>query len=203
MKAKFNLKGLLASAFMMLSVSMFAQQHTVNGTVVDADNGEPLIGVAVMVSTGGGTTTDANGAYTVSASDDATLTFNTLGYIDVVEKVNGRSQINVKMTVDSKVLEEVVVLGYTSQKKNELSSSVVSISSEKLKDVTTPDLGNMLQGKAAGVLVMNSSGQPGDGAKIPIRGTGSITAGAGPLYVVDGVAGGSFNPNDVETLTVL
>ena len=203
MKAKFNLKGLLASAFMMLSVSMFAQQHTVNGTVVDADNGEPLIGVAVMVSTGGGTTTDANGAYTVSASDDATLTFNTLGYIDVVEKVNGRSQINVKMTVDSKVLEEVVVLGYTSQKKNELSSSVVSISSEKLKDVTTPDLGNMLQGKAAGVLVMNSSGQPGDGAKIRIRGTGSITAGAGPLYVVDGVAGGSFNPNDVETLTVL
>ena len=148
-------------------------------------------------------TTDANGAYAVTASDDATLTFNTLGYLDVVEKVNGRSVINVKMTVDSKVLEEVVVLGYTSQKKNELSSSVVSLSAEKLKDVTSPDLGNMLQGKAAGVLVMNASGQPGDGAKIRIRGTGSITAGASPLYVVDGVAGGSFNPNDVETLTVL
>ena len=187
----------------MLSVSLSAQQHTVTGTVVDADNGEPLIGVAVMVSTGGGTTTDANGSYAVSASDGATLTFNTLGYIDVNEKVNGRSVINVKMTVDSKVLEEVVVLGYTSQKKNELSSSVVSISSEKLKDVTTPDLGNMLQGKAAGVLVMNASGQPGDGAKIRIRGTGSISANAGPLYVVDGVAGGSFNPNDVETITVL
>lgn len=152
---------------------------------------------------GGGVTTDANGAYAVTASDDATLTFNTLGYLDVVEKVNGRSVINVKMTVDSKVLEEVVVLGYTSQKKNELSSSVVSLSAEKLKDVTSPDLGNMLQGKAAGVLVMNASGQPGDGAKIRIRGTGSITAGASPLYVVDGVAGGSFNPNDVETLTVL
>ena len=187
----------------MLSVSLSAQQHTVTGTVVDADNGEPLIGVAVMVSTGGGTTTDANGSYAVSASDGATLTFNTLGYIDVNEMVNGRSVINVKMTVDSKVLEEVVVLGYTSQKKNELSSSVVSISSEKLKDVTTPDLGNMLQGKAAGVLVMNASGQPGDGAKIRIRGTGSISANAGPLYVVDGVAGGSFNPNDVETITVL
>ncbi len=148
-------------------------------------------------------TTDANGAYTVNASDDATLTFNTLGYLDAVERVNGRSVIDVKMTVDSKVLEEVVVLGYTSQKKNELSSSVVSLSADKLKDVTTPDLGNMLQGKAAGVLVMNASGQPGDGAKIRIRGTGSITAGASPLYVVDGVAGGSFNPNDVETLTVL
>ena len=203
MKVNINLKGLMASVLMMLSVSMFAQQHQVTGTVVDADNGQPLVGVAVMVSTGGGVVTDVNGSYAVEASDDATLTFNTLGYIDVVEKVNGRSVINVKMTVDSKVLEEVVVLGYTSQKKNELSSSVVSISADKLKDVTTPDLGNMLQGKAAGVLVMNASGQPGDGAKIRIRGTGSITAGAGPLYVVDGVAGGSFNPNDVETLTVL
>jgi len=198
-----NMKGLLTSLFLMLAVSMSAQQHTVTGTVVDADNGQPLVGVAVMVSTGGGITTDLNGSFSVSASDDATLTFNTLGYLDVTEKVNGRSVINVKMTVDSKVLEEVVVLGYTSQKKNELSSSVVSISSEKLKDVTTPDLGNMLQGKAAGVLVMNASGQPGDGAKIRIRGTGSISANAGPLYVVDGVAGGSFNPNDVETLTVL
>ena len=107
------------------------------------------------------------------------------------------------MTVDTEQLEEVVVLGYTSQKKNELSSSVVTIDAEKLKDVTSPDLGNMLQGKAAGVLVTNASGQPGDGAKIRIRGTGSITANSGPLYVVDGVAGGSFNPNDVETLTVL
>ena len=203
MKANINLKGLIASLFMMLSVSMFAQQHNVTGVVVDADNGQPLVGVAVMVSTGGGVMTDANGSYAVSASDNATLTFNTLGYLDVVETVNGRSVINVKMTVDSEQLEEVVVLGYTSQKKNELSSSVVTIDAEKLKDVTSPDLGNMLQGKAAGVLVTNASGQPGDGAKIRIRGTGSITANSGPLYVVDGVAGGSFNPNDVETLTVL
>ena len=203
MKANMNIKGLLTSVFLMLAVSMSAQQHQVSGVVLDADNDQPLVGVAVMVSTGGGVITDENGAYTVTASDDATLTFNTLGYMDVVEKVNGRSRVNVKMTVDSKMLDEVVVLGYTSQKKNELSSSVVSVSAEKLKDVTTPDLGNMLQGKAAGVLVMNASGQPGEGAKIRIRGTGSITAGAGPLYVVDGVAGGSFNPNDVETLTVL
>lgn len=203
MKANINLKGLMAAVSMLLSVSLFAQQHTVTGTVVDADNGQPLVGVAVMVSTGGGVVTDANGSYAVSASDNATLTFNTLGYLDVVETVGGRSVINVKMTVDKEQLEEVVVLGYTSQKKNELSSSVVSLSADKLKDVTSPDLGNMLQGKAAGVLVTNASGQPGDGAKIRIRGTGSITAGAGPLYVVDGVAGGSFNPNDVETLTVL
>ena len=203
MKANINLKGLVASLFMMLSVSLFAQQHNVTGVVVDADNGQPLVGVAVMVSTGGGVMTDANGSYAVSASDNATLTFNTLGYLDVVETVNGRSVINVKMTVDSEQLEEVVVLGYTSQKKNELSSSVVTIDAEKLRDVTTSDLGNMLQGKAAGVLVLSSSGQPGSGSQIRIRGTGSISAGADPLYVVDGVAGGSFNPNDVETLTIL
>ena len=109
MKANFNLKGLAASLFMMLSVSLFAQQHNVTGVVVDADNGQPLVGVAVMVSTGGGVMTDANGSYAVAASDNATLTFNTLGYMDVNEKVNGRSVINVKMTVDSKLLEEVVV----------------------------------------------------------------------------------------------
>ena len=198
-----NIKGMLSLVLLMMTFSLSAQQHTVTGTVVEADNGQPLVGVAVMVSTGGGTTTDINGAYAVQVSDDATLTFSTLGFLDVTEKVNGRSVVNVKMTVDQQLLDEVVVLGYTSQKKNELSSSVVTISSERLKDVTTPDLGNMLQGKAAGVLVMNASGQPGDGAKIRIRGTGSISASASPLYVVDGVAGGSFNPNDVETLTVL
>ena len=198
-----NIKGMLSLVLLMMTFSLSAQQHTVSGTVVEADNGEPLVGVAVMVSTGGGTTTDVNGAYSVQVSEGATLTFSTLGFLDVNEKVNGRSVVNVKMTVDQQLLDEVVVLGYTSQKKNELSSSVVTVSAEKLKDVTTPDLGNMLQGKAAGVLVMNASGQPGDGAKIRIRGTGSITAGASPLYVVDGVAGGSFNPNDVETLTVL
>ena len=203
MKANMNIKGMLTLAMLMLTLSLSAQSHTVTGKVVDADNGQPLIGVAVMVSTGGGVVTDMNGSYAVDVTDDATLTFNTLGYIDVVEKIAGRSIINVKMTVDSKVLEEVVVLGYTSQKKNELSSSVVSISAEKLKDVTTTDLGNMLQGKAAGVLVLASSGQPGSQAQIRIRGTGSISASADPLYVVDGVAGGSFNPNDVETLTVL
>ena len=101
MKANFNLKGLMAAVCMLLSVSVFAQQHNVTGVVVDADNGQPLVGVAVMVSTGGGVVTDANGSYAVSASDNATLTFNTLGYLDVVETVNGRSVINVKMTVDS------------------------------------------------------------------------------------------------------
>ena len=201
---KSSISRVLASAAMLLmGIAAFAQTHSVSGTVVDASDGQPIIGAGVTLSTGGGTVTDYEGKYVINASDDAILTFSSLGYQSTEVKVGGQTVINVKLTPDTEALEEVVVLGYTTQKKAELSSAVVSIAGEKLTDVTTPDVGNMLQGKVAGVMVMNSSGQPGAGADIRIRGTGSITAGAGPLYVVDGVAGGSFNPNDVETLTVL
>ena len=178
-------------------------QNVVKGTVRDAATDEPLIGVGVIVSTGGGAVTDLDGNYSVTVGRDATITFSQLGFHDVVETVNGRDKIDVFMREDIKLLDEVVVMGYTTQKKNELSSSVVSLKSEELLDNSTPDLGNMIQGKAAGVVVMNASGQPGEGAQIRIRGTGSISASADPLYVVDGIAGGSFNPNDVESVTIL
>ena len=194
---------LTVMAGLLLSISAFAQKITVSGQVLDSSDGQPVIGAGVAVSTGGGTITDYDGKYVITVPEDATLTFSNIGYNTVTEKVAGRTEININLTPDTESLEELVVLGYTSQKKNELSSSVVSISGDKLADVTTPDVGNMLQGKVAGVVVMNGSGQPGSSADIRIRGTGSITAGAGPLYVVDGVAGGSFNPNDIETLTVL
>ena len=190
-------------ASLALSITMSAQNVSVTGQVLDASNGEPVIGAGVIVSSGGGTVTDYDGKYVISAPQGAELIFSSLGYNEHKEIVDGRTVINVRLQPDTQLLEEVVVLGYTTQKKAELSSAVVSMSGEKLHDVTTPDVGNMLQGKVAGVVVMNSSGQPGSNADIRIRGTGSITAGAGPLYVVDGVAGGSFNPNDIETLTVL
>ena len=186
----------------LLTTVAFAQ-NIVSGSVKDAVTGDPLEGVGVIVSTGDGALTDANGNFSVKAGKDASITFNLLGYADVVELVNGRTRIDILMKEDVKFLDEVVVMGYTTQKKNELSSSVVSLKSEEILDNSTPDLGNMLQGKAAGVVVMNSSGMPGEGATIRIRGTGSITAGSGPLYVVDGIAGGTFNPNDVETITIL
>ena len=176
---------------------------TVTGQIVDAADGEPIIGAGVIPSTGGGTITDYDGRYSITVPTGASLTFSQMGYASVTEAVDGRSVINLAMSQDTQLLEEVVVLGFTTQKKAELTSAVVSMDGEKLRDVTTPDVGNMLQGKVAGVMVMNSSGQPGSEATIRIRGTGSITAGAGPLYVVDGVAGGSFNPNDIETITVL
>ncbi len=194
---------LTVPVLLALSLTMAAQNVSVTGQVLDASNGEPVIGAGILVSGGGGTVTDYDGKYVISAPKGAVLTYSSLGYLEHKETVDGRLEINVSLQPDTQQLEEVVVLGYTTQKKAELSSAVVSMSGEKLHDVTTPDVGNMLQGKVAGVVVMNSSGQPGSNADIRIRGTGSITAGAGPLYVVDGVAGGSFNPNDIETLTVL
>ena len=197
------MKKLFTIIFLSLVATAAFAQNVVTGLVTDAVSGEPLIGVGVIVSTGGGTITDVDGTYSVNAPKDATITFNMLGYSDVVEKVNGRNKIDVVMKEDVNFLEEVVVMGYTSQKKNELSSSVVSLKSDEIIDTSTPDLGNMIQGKAAGVVVMNASGQPGEAAQIRIRGTGSISASADPLYVVDGIAGGTFNPNDVESVTIL
>ena len=176
---------------------------TVTGQVVDLADGQPIIGAGVIPSTGGGTVTDFDGRYSITVPTGASLTFSQMGYADVVEVVGGRHTIDVTMSEDVNFLDEVVVMGYTSQKKNELSSSVVSLKSDELLDNSTPDLGNMIQGKAAGVVVMNASGQPGEAAQIRIRGTGSISASADPLYVVDGIAGGTFNPNDVESVTIL
>lgn len=187
----------------VLTIPASAQKLSISGRVLDATDGQPLIGAGVMLSNGVGTVTDYEGKYVIQAEKNATLTFSSLGYVSVSEAVNGRTVINVSLSPDTEALEEVVVLGYTTQKKTELSSAVVSMSGDKLTDVASADIGNMLQGKVAGVVAMNASGQPGAGASIRIRGTGSITAGADPMYVVDGVAGGDFNPNDVETISVL
>ena len=197
------MKKIFSIILLSLLASVAFAQNTVTGSVKDAATGEPLVGVGVIVSTGGGTITDIDGTFSVKVGNDATLTFSLLSYADVVEPVNGRTNIEVVMKEDTNFLDEVVVLGYTSQKKNELSSSVVSLRSEELLDNSTADLGNMIQGKAAGVVVMNGSGMPGEAAQIRIRGTGSISASADPLYVVDGIAGGTFNPNDVESITIL
>lgn len=179
-------------------------QQRVSGTVTDKATGEPLVGVSVAVKgTTKGVISDVDGKYSADVAPDATLVFGYLGYKDVTVGVEGRAVINVTMESDINKLDEVVMVGYSSVKKTELSSAVTTVQGDKLRDVTTPDLGSMLQGKVAGVQVTNSSGAPGSTATIRIRGTSSIAAGSDPLYVVDGVVGGTFNPNDVESITVL
>lgn len=198
------IRAIAVTAVLLLSLSAMAQNRNVTGTVTDASDGQPVIGAGVTLPNGVGTITDIDGKYVIAVPDKgAVITISSLGYKPVTVEVGARTVVNVELQPDSEALEEVVVLGFTSQKRSELTSAVVSMDGNQLTDVTSPDVGNMLQGKVAGVMVSNSSGQPGANADIRIRGTGSITAGAGPLYVVDGVAGGSFNPNDIETLTVL
>ena len=193
----------LSLLFSVLSLGAMAQ-ITVRGTVISSDDNMPLPGVSIVVEgTARGTVTDVNGIYSIESESDATLVFSFIGFDNVRVPVNGRGQINLSMEPEVSLLDEIVVMGYSTQSKSELSSAVVTLDGEKIRGVTTSDIGTMLQGKAAGVQVSSASGQPGSSSQIRIRGTGSITAQADPLYVVDGIPYGSFNPNDVESITIL
>ncbi|MBR6017089.1 MAG: SusC/RagA family TonB-linked outer membrane protein [Paludibacteraceae bacterium] len=186
---------------LVMSIAAMADIH-VRGTVVDADGAEPLIGVSILVKgTTVGTVTDIDGQFEITVPDKATLQLSYIGYKTI--ELRAIEHMQIIMESDAQQLQEVVALGYSAVKKAELSSAVVTVSAEQLTDVTSSDVGNMLQGKVAGVQVTNAGGQPGDAAQIRIRGTGSITASSSPVYVVDGVMGGTFNPNDVETISVL
>ena len=184
-----------------LALAVFADIN-VKGTVVDADGAEPLIGVSILVKGSTvGTVTDFDGNFELTVPDKATLQLSYIGYKTI--ELRAIESMQIIMESDAQQLQEVVSLGYSAVKKAELSSAVVTVSGEKLTDVSSADVGNMLQGKIAGVQITNAGGQPGEAAQIRIRGTGSITASSEPVYVVDGVMGGTFNPNDVETISVL
>lgn len=179
------------------------QSKKITGKVID-NKGEPIIGATIIIKgSKEGVISDLDGNFSIEANNHSVLSVSYIGYNTTEVAVSSNKNLTIELTEFSKALDEVIVVGYSSQKKSELSSSAVTLSADKLTDVSTPDIGNMLQGKVAGLMVYNATGQPGSAAEIRIRGTGSITADADPLYVVDGIPGGSFNPNDVQTLTVL
>ncbi|MFA7473748.1 MAG: sigma-70 family RNA polymerase sigma factor [Spirosomataceae bacterium] len=179
----------------------------VKGRVSD-ENGQPLPGVTVMIkNTEKGTATGINGEFELSVSDEqldnGSLLFSFIGYETQEVAINGRTAINITLVPSVNQLDQVIVVGYSSKKARFLSSSVATITNEKLRDVTSNELSNLLQGKAPGVVVSSTSGDPTSAAKVVIRGAGSISAGTSPLYVVDGNIHGTFNPADVESVTVL
>ena len=187
---------------LLLAITSASAQVMVTGTVTASEDGSPLPGVSIVVEGSTvGTISDIDGQYRIEVPEGATLQFSFVGYKTQQQKA--QSVLNIVMETDAIMMEEVVSLGYSSVKKAELSSAVVTVSGEALTDVTSADVGNMLQGKIAGVQVTNAGGQPGEAAEIRIRGTGSITASSAPVYVVDGVMGAPFNPQDVETISVL
>lgn len=177
----------------------------VSGKVTSSADGEGIPGVSILVkNTTIGSVTDVEGNYNISLpSGNEILVFSSIGFVTQEVAVNGRTVININLDEDMQNLDEVVVVGYSSKQLSQLSSSVAVVSGERLNDVTSNDVTGLLQGKAAGVIVSNSSGDPNASPNIVIRGSSSINAGASPLYVVDGIIGGNANPKDIESVTVL
>lgn len=187
-----------------------AQQQTAacEGTVTD-DTGEPLVGATVKV-VGDATkaaSTDIDGKFSLKGvKDGSSIIVSYIGYNDKTVVWNGQ-HLDIKLSEAANTLDEVVVLGYTVQTKESLTGALTSIKDTKLKDVTTPNLANMLNGKVSGVYVAPGSGQPGAGAAVVIRGQASLSGATAPIWVVDGVivgtGAGDLNPDDVESMTIL
>ena len=190
---------------MAMPVCAWAQSVTVKGQVKD-DAGEPLMAAAVAeAGTSNGTATDINGNYTITVASNATLQFSFMGYQTVKEPVRGRTTINVTLEEDSELLEEVVVVGYGTQRKKLVTTSTVNLSGDKIAATNSVDVFGALQSQAAGINITSNSGQPGESYKVTIRGMGTI-GNSEPLYVIDNVPGGSItslSPNDIESVDVL
>lgn len=176
----------------------------VNGKVISA-SGEPLIGVSVNVKGASiGTTTNADGNYSLSVPDDAILVFSYVGYVPIEEPVNGRSVINITMQVSTQTLDQVVVVGYGTQRKKDLTGSISSVKGDELAKMPSTNPISSLQGKVPGLTVSNS-GRAGSSPVVRVRGVNSTTN-ANPVYVVDGLLVDNIdflNPLDIETIDVL
>ncbi len=191
---------------MLFALTASSQNIKVSGTVISAGDNEPLIGVTVRIpGTATGVVTDIDGKYNISVPNNATLEFSMIGYNAQQEKVNGRNVINVTLSDMTSDLNEVVVIGYGSVKKGDLTSSISAIKGEDLEKMSTGNVMNALQGQVNGVQISNS-GSPGSSPRVIIRGVSTIN-GSDPLYVVDGMPVGTninfLNQNDIESMQVL
>ena len=203
----------IALMLMMSSVVAFAQL-TVQGTVIDQANGEPIIGASILeVGTTNGTITDFDGNFTLNVQPGAKLSISYMGY--KTQELAATSSMKVSMGEDTEVLDEVVVVGYGVVKKNDATGSVTAIKPDEMNKGLQTNAQDMIQGKIAGVNVSTDGGTPGGGATIRIRGGSSLNASNDPLIVIDGLAMDNngilgvsnplslVNPNDIETFTVL
>lgn len=201
MKNNYLKKGLFIVTFFCFG--FLSAQQTVTGTVTDATG--PLPGVNVVErGTSNGTTTDFDGNYSLEVNDDAVLIFSYISYQTQEVAVNNRSVVNVNMVADSQSLDDVIVVGYGTQSRAEVTGAISSIDTEEINSLPVSTAEQALQGRASGVTVINS-GSPGNSPAVRIRGLASPNNND-PLYVIDGIiAGGlgSLNPNDIENIQVL
>ena len=202
-----NLKTkLVLMMVLLLNISLFAQDgYTLTGTVLDETN-MPVPGANVVIqNTTTGTSTDFDGNFSITVSNGDVLEFSSIGYAKKEVAITGQQTLNVVLAEDASQLEEVVVVGYGSQKKSDITGSVSSVKSEELNAYPVLDAAQALQGRAAGVVVQsNNGGEPGAPISIKIRGNTSINASSSPLVVVDGFVGASMpQANDIESMEVL
>lgn len=195
-------------------VSTYGQTKTVSGIVKSESGGEPLVGATVKVKeTNTGGITDIDGRYTIQANLGQTLIVSYIGYRTKEVKVERTTRIDILLQEDNEMLDEVVVVGYGTMKRSDLTGSVVSVTGDELKKSVVTSLDQALQGRAAGVQVTQNSGTPGGGISVSIRGINSLN-GNEPLYVIDGVAISgnntsnssvlsSINPADIVSMEVL
>ena len=198
----------LLMAFLMSMMSLVAvAQNNVRGTVVD-ENGEPVVGATVRVAgTQTGTITGIDGDFSIAAPAQGVLSVSYVGFTTQEVKVAGRQQLRVVLKEDAATLKDVVVVGYGTMKKSDISGSVATIDQDAVMKRVPTNIGQALQGAAAGVQVSMQDGSPDGKAAIRIRGIGTINGDASPLYVVDGVQVGTsadfVNPSDIERIEVL
>ena len=202
-----NLKRILFF-FLFFKITYSYSQTTIEGKVTDKSN-QPLFGVSIVLKgTQNGVTSDFDGLYkiTITNTKDAVLVFSYIGMISKEITVNGKTKIDVILEESAEQLEEIIVVGYGSQVKKDITGSVSTLKSESLESRNNSQLGSLIQGQAAGVQVLSNSGKPSQGFNVRIRGTNSINAGSDPLYVVDGVPTTdtrSINPQDISSITIL
>jgi len=214
MRGKLHIKKFVALiwinlALMLVSMSGYAQSK-ITGKVTGADDGLPIPGVTVKVKGGTAvTSTNTEGAYSITAGSNATLIFSFIGYTSQEVAVGGNSTVSVKLSPENKALNEVVVVGYGSAKRSDVTGAISSVNAATIAKVPVTSLDQALQGRAAGVQVTNNDASPGSNISVLIRGTGSLASGGNtPLYVVDGYpinVGGinNINPSDIASIDVL
>lgn len=202
-----SLPALATSSTAGTNLAVQQQDQKLKGQVIDATTGKPVIGVNVLVKgTTNGTITDIDGKYELNAPAGAILQISFIGY-KTVEIAATTSEQTIKLHEDTETLDEVVVVGYGVQKKESLTGAMSTLKENRLKDVTTPTVENMLNGKVSGVYVAPGSGQPGSNGAVQIRGRATLSGSTSPLWVIDGVIVGEdpgvLNPSDIENMTIL
>ncbi|HVU84289.1 MAG TPA: SusC/RagA family TonB-linked outer membrane protein, partial [Puia sp.] len=204
---------LRSKQFLFLLVSTFfwltgiAQNNLITGRITTGD-GSPISGVSVTLKgSTTGTVTDAEGRFNINASPKQVLVFSYVGYKTKEVTVREEKNLEIHLEASDNNLNSVVVIGYGTQRKSDVTGAISSISEKSLKEVPVTDPAQMLQGRAAGVEVLNTGNKPGDGVSVRVRGRRSFNAGNDPLYVIDGVpiTGGlnDINPGDIESMEVL